>query len=131
VKARTHRGVMALIAITFVMLVSAIGASADNYGTNGTERARMTTLIYKTFGTGWQGRTMLCIAKRESGLNPRAANYHDSNGGSYGLLQLNGVHRWGGESLAQFQRRMWNPVTHLQAAKRLARGGLGPWGGGC
>lgn len=123
------------IAISIVMLVcyflGVASAKADNYGTNPAEARQMTALIYKTFGTGWQGRTMLCIAKRESGLNPRAANYRDSNGGSYGLLQLNGVHRWRGESLAQFQRRMWNPTTHLQAAKRLARGGLGPWGGGC
>lgn len=116
------------------MIISlAVGgvAQADNYGTSRTEAQKMEGLIYKTFGHGWQGRTMVCIARRESGLNPRAANYHDSNGGSYGLLQLNGVHRWRGESLAQFQRRMWNPYTHLQAAKRLARGGLGPWGGGC
>jgi len=122
-----------LIAVTAVLFAVTLiqSARADNYGTTSKERAQMTALIYKTFGTGWQGRTMLCIAKRESGLNPRAANYRDSNGGSYGLLQLNGVHRWSNESLSQFQRRMWNPVTHLIAAKRLARGGLGPWGGGC
>lgn len=122
-----------LIAVAAVLLAVTLVQSArgDNYGTNSKERARMTALIYKTFGTGWQGRTMLCIAKRESGLNPRAANYRDSNGGSYGLFQLNGIHRWRGESLSQFQRRQWNPTTHLIAAKRLARGGLGPWNGGC
>jgi hypothetical protein len=124
------RRIIVTLASALALAIPA-AATADNYGTNRSESARMTALIYKTFGTGWQGRTMLCIARRESGLNPRAANYHDSNGGSYGLLQLNGVHRWRGESLAAFQQRMWNPVTHLQAAKRLARGGLGPWGGGC
>lgn len=104
-------------------------ASADNYGTSRTEAARMTSLIYKTFGTGYVGQCFVKIAWRESGMNPRAANYRDSNGGSYGLLQLNGVHRWQGETLAQFQKRMWNPITHLAAAKRLARGGFGPWRG--
>lgn len=123
-----------VIAASVVMVVAFAGttaAQADNYGTTKHEAKRMEALIYKTFGAGWQGRTMVCIARRESGLNPRAANYRDVNGGSYGLLQLNGVHRWRGESLSQFQRRMWNPYTHLVAAKRLARGGLGPWGGGC
>ena len=125
---------MRRIVLLLALLLSALAvqsAGADNYGTDSKEAARMTALIYKTFGTGWKGQTMLCIAKRESGLNPRAANYRDSNGGSYGLFQLNGVHRWRGESLAEFQQRQWNPITHLQAAKRLARGGLGPWNGGC
>ena len=104
-------------------------AQADNYGTSRSETAKMKQMIYKTFGTGYIGQCFIRIAARESGFNPRAANYHDSNGGSYGLLQLNGVHRWKGETLAQFQQRMWNPVTHLIAAKRLARGGFGPWRG--
>jgi hypothetical protein len=46
------------------------------------------------------------------------------------LFQMNGVHRWRGESLSQFRARMWNPTTHMTAVVRLARGGLGPWGGG-
>ncbi len=117
------------IASTIVALSFVGGAAADNYGTTPAERAKMQKMIYKTFGTGYVGRCFIRIAARESGYNPRAANYSDSNGGSYGLLQLNGVHRWQGESLAQFQRRMWNPVTHLVAAKRLARGGFGPWRG--
>ena len=123
--------VIAASVIAAASLAAVGAASADNYGTTGNERARMTTLIYQTFGTGWQGRTMLCIAKRESGLNPRAANYRDSNGGSYGLFQMNGVHRWRTETLSQFRARMWNPTTHMIAVKRLARGGLGPWNGGC
>jgi hypothetical protein len=90
----------------------------------------MKRMIYKTFGTGYVGQCFIRIANRESGFNPRAANYHDSNGGSYGLLQSNAVHRWGGESLAQFQRRMWNPVSHLAAMKRLYNGaGFSPWRG--
>jgi soluble lytic murein transglycosylase-like protein len=73
---------------------------------------------------------MVRIMWRESGGNPRAANYRDANGGSYGLLQLNGAHRWRGESMAAFQQRMWDPVSHLAAAKRLYNGsGFGPWRG--
>jgi hypothetical protein len=117
-----------LILLTVLLVVAA--ARADNYGTNPKEKAAMKSLIVKHFGSGWRGQTMLCIAGRESGFNPRAANYSDSNGGSYGLFQMNGVHRWRGESLSQFQRRMWNPTTHMQAVVRLARGGLGPWRGG-
>ena len=118
-------------AIVAIAMALASAAQAHDYGTNRQEAARMTTLIYKTFGTGWHGRTMLCIARRESGLNPRAANYTDSNGGSYGLFQVNGIHRWHGEKLAAFRQRQWNPISNVAAAKRLARGGLGPWGGGC
>lgn len=123
---------MKVLICTFAVVVTATfvsAASADNYGTTPAEKAKMKTLIYKTFGTGYVGQCFIRIAARESGFNPRAANYRDVNGGSYGLLQLNGVHRWKGESLSQFQRRMWNPTTHLIAAKRLARGGFGPWRG--
>lgn len=116
---------IAVIAMAFVS-----AATADNYGTTRSESQRMTALVYKTFGAGYVGRCMVRIMWRESGGNPRAANYRDANGGSYGLLQLNGAHRWRGESLSQFQRRMWNPYTHLAAAKRLYDGsGFGPWRG--
>lgn len=125
---RVYRAIAATAA-TIAVLALPAAAQADNYGTSKGEAARMTALIYKTFGTGYTGQCMVKIMWRESGGNPRAANYTDVAGGSYGLLQLNGVHRWRGETLAQFQRRMWNPHTHLIAAKRLARGGLHPWGG--
>ena len=116
--------------IAVIAMAFASAASADNYGTSRTESNSMTALVYKTFGSGWQGRCMVRIMWRESGGNPRAANYGDSNGGSYGLLQLNGAHRWSGESMSAFRARMWNPVTHLAAAKRLYNGsGFGPWGG--
>ena len=75
---------------TFAVVVTATfvsAASADNYGTTKTEAARMTALVYKTFGTGWQGRCMVRIMWRESGGNPRAANYRDVSGGSFGLLR--------------------------------------------
>lgn len=124
------KATLTVLAAALALALPAV-ASADNYGTNPREAAQMKSLIYRYFGTGWKGQTMIRCARRESGFNPRAANYSDSNGGSYGLLQLNGVHRWRGESLAAFRQRMWNPITHLEAAVRLARGGLGPWGGQC
>jgi hypothetical protein len=121
----------AIVAAAIIMF-SASTATADNYGgVSAATEQQMKTLIYKHFGSGWRGQTMVCIARRESGLNPRAANYTDSNGGSYGLFQINGVHRWRGESLQAFRYRMWNPVANVKQAVRLARGGLGPWGGGC
>jgi hypothetical protein len=117
------------IATVFVATFVSV-AQADNYGTTRTQSTQMTELVYKTFGHGWQGRCMVRIMWRESGGNPKAANYTDSNGGSYGLLQLNGAHRWSGETLSSFRARMWNPTTHLAAAKRLYNGaGFGPWGG--
>jgi len=116
----------ALIAAAF----TSASAMADFYGTTRTQAGQMEALVYKTFGAGWQGRCMVRIMRRESGGNPRAANYRDVNGGSYGLLQLNGVHRWRGESMAAFRARMWNPRSHLIAAKRLYDGsGFGPWRG--
>lgn len=121
-----------LLATAAVLIAATLttAAQADDYGTTRAQANAMTALVYKTFGTGWQGRCMVRIMWRESGGNPRAANYSDSNGGSYGLLQLNAVHRWRGETLAQFQRRMWNPITHLAAAKRLySSSGFSPWRG--
>lgn len=103
-------------------------AYADNYGGNSRrEQAEVTKIIQARFGHGWLGRTMLCIARRESGLNPRAANWRDANGGSHGLFQINGVHRgkldWG---------RIYDPHYNTLAAWRLYKGaGLSPWGGGC
>ncbi len=119
-----------MVAAVVIAMAFASAATADNYGTSSSEAARMTALVYRTFGTGYTGRCMVRIMWRESGGNPRAANYGDSNGGSYGLLELNGVHRWAGESLAAFRARMWNPYSHLAAARRLYDGaGFRPWGG--
>ncbi len=119
-----------LLATAVMMLVFVSAAQGDNYGTTRSESSRMTQLVYKTFGWGWEGRCMVRIMWRESGGNPRAANYGDSNGGSYGLLQMNGAHRWRSETLAQFRARMWNPTSHLAAAKRLYdSSGFSPWGG--
>lgn len=127
---RMGRFVTVASVVALLSVGSATASTSDDYGTTRAEAARMTALVHKTFGTGWQGRCMVRIMFRESGGNPRAANYRDTAGGSYGLMQLNGVHRWRGESLAQFRQRMWNPASHLAAAKRLYDGsGFGPWKG--
>lgn len=119
-------------------MVLSAPAQADNYGGNTrAEQQQMKRLIYQTFGTGWVGRTMVCIAGRESGLNPRAANYRDANGGSYGLFQINGAHARGGVTQSWI-RSMWNPVVNIRSARalfnsdrRAGGNGLGPWNGGC
>ena len=117
--------------VMFLALAVPTAATADNYGTSKAQYAKSKAMVMAVFGPRY-GPTMVRCMNRESGGNPLAANYGDSNGGSYGLLQLNGAHRWREESMAAFRARMWNPVTHLQAAKRLFNSdGLGPWGGGC
>lgn len=120
-----------MLATTIVLALAAMTgeARADNYGgTSRAYQAQIINMIYAKFGSGYVGRTMVCIARRESGLNPRAANYHDSNGGSFGLFQINGIHRgW-----ADFNR-IFDPAYNIQAAYRLSHGGraLGPWGYHC
>jgi hypothetical protein len=124
------RRILLALAILAVLVFSSI-ATADNYGTTRSQYAKSKAMVMATFGPRY-GPVMVRCMDRESGGNPHASNWGDSNGGSYGLLQLNGAHRWRSESMAQFRARMWNPVTHLQAAKRLFdSSGLAPWGGGC
>lgn len=125
---------MKKVALILAILAAAVVtqvALADNYGTSSSQYARSKAMVMKVFGPTY-GPTMVRCMNRESGGNPLAANYGDSNGGSYGLLQLNGAHRWRGETLTQFRQRMWNPITHLRAAKRLFdSSGFRPWGGYC
>lgn len=107
---------------------------------NGSEYDRNAHAVYMAFlpyGNA-VAREMVRCMNRESHGNRFAANTHDSHGGSYGLLQLNGVHRWRSESLAQFKARMFNVKSHLEAAVRLYNGarhaygnGFQPWGGWC
>lgn len=118
---------MSVIVVCMLVLVKT--AHAENYGgVSRTQQAKITRLIYAKFGSGWFGRTMVCIAKRESGLNPRAANWGDSNGGSHGLFQINGIHR----SWVDLNR-IYDPIYNINVAYRLSRNGtsLTPWGGGC
>jgi hypothetical protein len=119
-----------MIAATVVSSLALVGAAqADNYGgTSTTSQTNIVRMIYAKFGTGYIGRTMVCIARRESGLNPRAANWRDANGGSHGLFQINGIHRgW-----VDF-KRIYDPAYNIQVAYRLSKNGrsLGPWNGHC
>lgn len=124
--------VKTMLAVLATLLL-APAAHADGYGGNPpAEQRRMVRMVRHEFGHGRLGDTMLCIARRESGLNPRAANWTDSHGGSFGLFQLNGVHSPRGWAYRAWVRRMWNPAANIAAARRLYdAAGLGPWGGGC
>lgn len=120
---------MKRIAATVAAIAASLvpSAAADNYGCkNASQCKKMERIIYAKFGTGWQGRTAVCIARRESGLNPRAANWGDANGGSHGLFQINGVHRW---AYGKGARSIYNPYHNTNVAYRLSRGGTswGPW----
>lgn len=93
-------------------------------------------VILAEFGNGKLGRCMVSVARRESRLNPRAANWSDrhSDGsyGSFGLFQIGAIHRAPGETIQAFARRMFNARANAQLAHRLYRGaGLRPWGGYC
>jgi hypothetical protein len=101
---------------------------------------RMQAIIYTEFGHGWVGQEFVRCAYRETGhtWNPRSANYHDSHGGSFGLLQLNGAHAPGGWASPSFILAMFNPWQNVRLAHRLYNGalhdygnGFQRWGGGC
>lgn len=119
------------IVVVAIFVGTATTAHSANYGCVSKAQCRqMEALVYQTFGNGYAGRCFIRIMYRESGGNPLAANYGDSHGGSFGLMQLNGVHKWIGESWTAFKKRMFNPRTHLQAALRLYQtSGFSPWGG--
>jgi hypothetical protein len=106
--------------------------------------------IYKKFGTGWLGREMVCIANRESHLNPKAINWNDrhptSEGtfkGSFGLFQIGALHAQHSRGTARNltggnQYKLLDPYVNIQAAyhlymagRKVGQSGLGPWGGGC
>lgn len=110
-----------------------VTAQAENYGGNSVkEQRRMVRLIYREFGHGWLGRTMVCISRRESGWNPRAINWGDrhANGrGSFGLFQIGRIHV---NYVGGNWRLLLNPRINVRVAHRLYRAqGLGPWGGSC
>lgn len=98
-------------------------------------------LVYRTFTHYYGsavGAEMVRCMWRESHGDEHASNWGDSHGGSFGLLQLNGVHAWRGESASAFRARMWNPVENVMQGVRLWRdarryygNGFQPWGGGC
>jgi hypothetical protein len=124
-----------VIATAIVASAASVGtAQADNYGgVSSAYKQQMINLVYANFGHNWKGDTMVRCVNRESGFNPRAANWHDSHGGSFGLFQINGIHdpAPGSYATKAWISKMMNPYENIKVAVRLARGGLGPWGGSC
>ena len=93
------------------------------------EKAQAQKAIVKAFGRGYEGRTALRVAKCESGFNPHAANRRDSNGGSYGLFQINGI--WGPSGYASWSwvQKMAIPRHNIDMALRVraTRTGWNHW----
>ena len=89
---------------------------------------------------GWPAdqRTVLeSIMKRESNCSPNAINRSDPNGGSRGLLQINGSwHRWLiAKGIISKPKNLLDPVVNLQAGLAIYDYGVdrygfgwGPWG---
>lgn len=125
-----------LVLAVIVATVSVFAGSAQ--ANTSSQNARLVYTTFTKYYGSSVGTEMVRCMYRESHGNERAANYGDSNGGSYGLLQLNGAHRWRSETIQQFRYRMWNVKEHLAQAVRLFRdakhyygNGFQPWGGGC
>ena len=116
---------IALVVLAVVALAMPVAAGAENYGgVSRTYKQQIVSLIRAKFGYGWSGDTAIRVAACESGFNPRAANWGDSNGGSFGLFQINKAHRdW-----VDFGR-IYDPAYNISVAYRLSGGGRnwGPW----
>lgn len=54
----------------------------------------------------------LAVAKGESSWNPKAFNGSDPSGGSFGLFQINGVHK-------PTENQKWNPVDNSMLAYKV------------
>jgi murein DD-endopeptidase MepM/ murein hydrolase activator NlpD len=77
---------------------------------------------------GFQGQALqdiVAIAMAESGGNTNAYNGNDPNGGSFGILQINGIHFGTGTS----QSCAFDPACSFRFAYQLSGGGnnLQPW----
>lgn len=112
-----------LLTIT-VALVLAGTASADNYGgvSAGTRQQVLKELARYP---GWSVSRMSCIVARESGFNPRAVNWRDANGGSHGLGQINGVHRYAFRDVWHLRYTIRGGVQMMYRLWRAA--GYSPW----
>lgn len=122
---------MRILLALSVAVVLAIGMTSD-----ASARHSNRQVILSVFGSGSLGRTMVCIARRESHLHAWAFNgrdhHSDGSWGSTGLFQIGTLWRNRGESPAHFIRRMKNPWANARAARALYEmRGLEPWGGGC
>lgn len=129
-----------------VATTSAFAASSDNYGGNSKKEQRQMERLIRDKFPSYIESTMVCIAKRESGLNPRATNWNDQHStgrGSFGLFQIGHLHAAHQYGVARGLTggnpyRLYNPRTNVEAAyrlwlsgKRQGNSGLGPWGWGC
>jgi len=140
-----------VLAVAFASLAAAGVAMSGNYGgVSASYAAKMQRYIHAWFDPSGVGSVMVCIAERESGLNPRAYNTNDAWRGESvaGLFQIKwplwaannpripeSMKRfWHYRSVTwpQFQARLADPVQSIRLAFLLYKhGGLGPWGGGC
>lgn len=128
---------MAVVSLAAAAALVGMGnASADYFGGNSaTEQRQMKALIRERFGHGKLGDTMICIAGRESGFNPRAMNWVEraTGRGYYGLFQVGSRHATipgnaayrltGGDPT-----RLFDPEINVQVAWIiLRRHGLAAW----
>ena len=94
--------------------------------------APSTTLPYKgcmeylndAIIAGWpisESPMILRVMQRESGCNPLALNAKDSNGGSRGLFQINGVHiKWMiADGYIKTLDDLYNPSVNIRVALHL------------
>ena len=71
---------------------------------------------------GWKGEEAviaLAVAMAESSLRSDAWNQSDPNGGSFGIFQINGIHKGSGETLDQFKARMFDPKLNVAKAYEI------------
>ena len=131
-----------LTAVVIFLLAGQAPARAENYGgVSSSYRAKIIRMIHHWFDRYGVGDTMVCIANRESGFNPKAYNNDWAPYRSVaGLFQIEWRYhatpweRNSGYSVGwwHFYRRMSDPVQNIKLAVRLYRtGGLSAWGGGC
>lgn len=125
------------IVIAVIAIAGVVGqtAKAEYYGgVSYSFSMKMERYIHLWFDRTGDAWTMICIARRESGLNPRAYNDDFAPRESVaGLFQI----KWPlwarrGETWQSFYRRMRNPIQNIKLARQLYNhSGLAPWGGGC
>ena len=107
--------------------MAAAPASADNYGgVSAATKAKVMQEVrrYK----GWDPSRIACIIGRESGFNPKAVNWRDSNGGSHGLGQINGIHRYAFREVWHLRYTIRGGIQMMYRLWRAS--GYSPWGGG-
>jgi hypothetical protein len=78
----------------------------------------------KQYGVDPQDLKRLAIT--ESSLNPNAINQHDSNGGSFGLMQINGQHLAG---MGATPQSILDPQTNVNAGAQIWANALQQAGG--